>query len=216
MAFLLTSNNKFGICDTTAEGHNIITNMSGNGAFVMYVRNGDMIYTFLSKTSSATGTPVSSTAPAINPDTTTSPASTITDIPLCLNVYFNGNNYVYKHDDHRIWTDGKRFSLIFDKYFVQPWNESFDVNHDSSLTNVDIEILSDGGYSGCLRITGDICWGSYMHHIYLNVNTITTHKPTTMIPDGVICEKCGHEYSRSGLNNNDGCPRCGDWHYTDK
>ena len=71
MAFLLTSNNKFGICDTTAEGHNIITNMSGNGAFVMYVRNGDMIYTFLSKTSSATGTPVSSTAPAINPDTTT-------------------------------------------------------------------------------------------------------------------------------------------------
>ena len=111
--------------------------------------------------------------------TTTWMPTTTTDIPLCLNVHFNGNNYVYKHDDHRIWTDGKRFSLIFDRYFVQSWNESFDVNHDNSLTNVDTEIVPDGGYSGCLCITGDICWGSYMHHIYLNVNTTTTHKPTT-------------------------------------
>ena len=111
--------------------------------------------------------------------TTTLMPTTTTDIPLCLNVHFNGNNYVYKHDDHRIWTDGRRFSLIFDKYFVQSWNESFDVNHDSSLTNVDTEIVPDGGYSGCLCITGDICRASYMHHIYLNVNTTTTHKPTT-------------------------------------
>ena len=111
--------------------------------------------------------------------TTTWMPTTTTNIPLCLNVHFNGNNYVYKHDDHRIWTDGKRFSLIFDRYFVQSWNESFDVNHDSSLTNVDTEIVPDGGYSGCLCITGDIRWGSYMHHIYLNVNTTTTHKPTT-------------------------------------
>ena len=111
--------------------------------------------------------------------TTTWMPTTTTNIPLCLNVHFNGNNYVYKHDDHRIWTDGKRFSLIFDRYFVQSWNESFDVNHDSSLINVDTEIVPDGGYSGCLCITGDIRWGSYMHHIYLNVNTTTTHKPTT-------------------------------------
>lgn len=111
--------------------------------------------------------------------TTTWMPTTTTDIPLCLNVHFNGNNYVYKHNDHRIWTDGKRFSLIFDKYFAQYWNESFDINHDSSLINVDSEIVPDGGYSGCLCITGDICWASYMHHIYLNVNTTTTHNPTT-------------------------------------
>lgn len=105
--------------------------------------------------------------------------STTTDIPLCLNVHFNGNNYVYKHDDHRIWTDGKRFSLIFDRYFAQSWNEYFDINHDSSLINVDAEIVPEGSYSGCLCITGNICGASYMHHIYLNINTTTTHKPTT-------------------------------------
>ena len=105
--------------------------------------------------------------------------STTTDIPLCLNVHFNGNNYVYKHDDHRIWTDGRRFSLIFDKYFAQYWNEYFDINHDSSLINVDAEIVPEGSYSGCLCITGNICGASYMHHIYLNINTTTTPYPWT-------------------------------------
>ena len=127
-----------------------------------------------------TTTPWPWTTTTLRPTTTTTwYPTTTTDIPLCLNVHFNGNNYVYKHNDYRIWTDGRRFSLIFDRYCVQSWNESFNINYDSSLTNVNTDIVPDGAYGGCIYITGDICRASYMHHIYLNVNTTTTPYPTT-------------------------------------
>lgn len=86
MGFIITSNNKFGICDTITEGYYFINSMPPNGAFVMYVRTGNMIYTFASDTTSTTDIPKTSTiSPTVTPisDTTTSSTSTTsTSTPL--------------------------------------------------------------------------------------------------------------------------------------
>lgn len=137
----------------------------------------DMVTTTTSK-NPITTTPYPWTT-TFAPTTTWMP--TTTNIPLCLNIHFNGNNYVYNEGDHRIWTNGKSFSIIFDRYFNN-YNTSFTINHDWSLGNIDADIVPDGGYAGCLCITGNINTVSPMHHIYLYENITTTFKPISTTP----------------------------------
>ena len=279
---LLTSNNTFGICDTSTEGHEIINNISGNGAFVMYVRTGDMIYTFLSKTSSATGTPVTTLTTTIDPDTTTRPATTtstcIDDIKYyynIFNVYNDETTLIYscKNNSGHIFTsiDAARDNAYeyisehdngsYNYFKITVYWEKYDDEHNiidsgevgsfyttgnnsttstdtttspaSTMTTTDYSTETTTSPASTMTTTNHSTDTTTSPATTLTSTDTTTSPATTLTstdtttspattltstldPMMVICDNCRHEYSKSGLNNVDGCPRCGHYYYTYK
>ena len=216
MGFIITSNNKFGICDTSIEGHDFINSMPGNGAFVMYVRTGDMIYAFLSEIASTTDIPKTSTvSPTVTPisDTTTSSTSTTSTSTLPtttstrIKMYYYMVYNVYNNDTTLIYSCKDDAGLTF---------SSANNARDNAY-----KYLCELKYNyPCDYFTIKIYWERYnaqnviesdLEESFTYVYTTTTSKPFM-----VICDNCGHEYSRFGLNNNNGCPKCGHMFYTYK
>lgn len=214
MGFIITSNNKFGICDTITEGHDIISSLPGYGAFVMYVRTGDMIYAFLSEITSTTDIPKTSTvSPTVTPisDTTsTTSTSTLSTTSTRIKMYHYRVYNVYNNDTTLIYNCKNDAGLIF---------SSANDARDNAY-----KYLHELKYNyPCDYFTIKICWEKYNAQNVIESGleesftyVYTTSTSTTSKPFMVICDNCGHEYSRYNLNNNDGCPKCGHMFYTYK
>ena len=219
MGFIITSNNKFGICDTITEGHDIISSLPGYGAFVMYVRTGDMIYAFLSETTSTTDIPKTSTvSPTVTPisDTTTSSTSTTSTSTLPtttstrIKIYHYKVYKVYNNDTTLIYNckddAGRIFSSANDAR-DNAYKYLYELKYNYPCDYFTIKIYWE-------RYNAQNVIESSLEESFTYVYTTSTS--TTSKPFMVICDNCGHEYSRFGLNNNDGCPKCGHMFHTYK
>ncbi len=291
---LLTSNNTFGICDTSIEGHDIISSIPGNGAFVMYVRTGDMIYTVLSETSSSPASTMTTTDHST--DTTTSPPSTMTttnhstgttteaittstttkypnvlktvyikfetdtytcnpnDVLSTIDISGHKSNQYINYESHTkvIQSDTYTFVPLLKYPYTVKYADSglfyTDISKDYGigicvgfyndqpetlqlvLKFEDCEIQSTATSTSTDTTTSPASTMTTTNHSTdtttspASTMTTTNHSTgttteaitTSFIPDAVICDNCGHEYSRQGLNNVDGCPRCGHYYYTYK
>ena len=118
---------------------------------------------------------------------TVTPSVTTTSSPLSIVVHYNGKQYVYNEGDYVLYISNNTFNLIFDKcipntYYV---NSVLNLNTDWSLYNVQMSVVPDGGYSGCLCITGNISTAYsgvaniYLYDVCVTPTETPTHKVTT-------------------------------------